>query len=62
MIQVLERGKYYHKKTEYAFSNVPIELWLEVWIRQSKIYPQIYVWIETKERSNNVNNVGNKPG
>ena len=62
MIQVLERAKSDHRKIQYASSKVPLKLWREGWIRQSTIYPHIYVWIEAKERSTNAKNVRNRPG
>ena len=62
MIQVLELEKYNHTKIQYASSKVPLELWLEGRLRQSTICPQVYVWIEAKERITNNNDVRNIPG
>ena len=62
MIKFLERAKTHHKKIQYASSKVPLEIWLEGWIRKSTICPQIYVWIKAKERSTDNNNVGNQLG
>ena len=61
MIQVLELAKYDHRKIQYASSKVPLELWLEGRLRQSTIFPHIYVWIEAKEWSTNINIVCNRP-
>ena len=60
MIHVLERAKYDHRKIQYASSKVPLEIWLEGRIRQSTICQQVYVWIEVKEQSTDVKNVGNR--
>ena len=62
MIHVLKLVKSNHSKIQYASSKVPLEMWLEVRLRQSTIFPQVYLWIEAKEHSTNVNNVGNQPG
>ena len=43
MIQVLKREKYDHRNIEYASSKVPLEIYLEGRIRQSTIYPHMYV-------------------
>ena len=61
MIQVLEREKSEHRKIQYASSKFPLKLWLEIRLRNSTICPQMYVWIEAKEHSTDVNNVGNQP-
>ena len=61
MIQVLEREKSEHRKIQYASSKFPLKLWLEIRLRNSTICPQMYVWIEAKEHSTDVKNVGNQP-
>ena len=60
--QQLERSKSDHRNIQYAPSKVPIELWLEGRLRQSTICPQIYVYIDAKERCTDANNVSNRPG
>ena len=62
MIQVLEWAKYDHRNIKYASLKVPLELCLEGRLRQSTICPQIYVWIDAKERSTDAKNVINRPG
>ena len=62
MIQILKRVKPEHRKIQYASLKVPLEPWLEGWLRKSTIFPQVYVWIEAKERSTGVKNVENQLG
>ena len=59
--QILTREKSDHRKIQYASSKVELELCLEGRLRQSAIFPHIYVCIEAKEQITDAKNVRNRP-